>query len=269
MKLNPTILTFVVIAALYVGIQINEDNESYSQSEEVSTVENQEATLKETDETNDSKAKETTENKQAKSEETTEKPAKETTAVKASESKEIKAKETKKSTQSEEKVKKEEIKSSGLTPEYFEKYLSENGFTMSPVFKGEMSDIYSGKMKVGDTEALIQVDIYHDRKKKEVLLVEVTIDGSYYVSHPNQKKAEELVTKIADSFYVTFAGIPYKTSSPEEAQAWVKSHIHDSYAVEPKEKTSKEFGLATMNIYGNPLMRFLEIDFGYADSFPN
>jgi hypothetical protein len=269
MKLNPTILTFVVIAALYVGFQINEDNESDSQSEEAYTIETKEETIEETDETNDSQAKETNENRQAKSEETAEKSATETKSVKATETKEKKAKETKKSTQSEEKVKKEEIKSSGLTPEYFEKYLSENGFTMSPVFNGKMSDIYTGKMKVGDTEALIQVDIYHDRKKKEVLLVEVTIDGSYYVSHPNQKKAEELVNKIADSFYVTFAGIPYKTSSPEEAQEWVKSHIHDSYAVEPKEKTSKEFGLATMNIYGNPLMRFLEIDFGYSDSFPN
>jgi hypothetical protein len=153
----------------------------------------------------------------------------------------------------------------GLTPKYLIDFLSENGFTVSPVDKGKMSDIYTAKMKVGNTNIVVYVDIYHERKSNQIKLIETTIDGSYYITYSNQKEAEQLVTKVATNYLVPLASIPYHTSKPEEAKNWVKTHIPNSYAQEPKEKTSTKFGLGSLNIYGTPLMRTFEMDFGYGE----
>ncbi|WP_144697724.1 hypothetical protein [Fictibacillus phosphorivorans] len=128
-----------------------------------------------------------------------------------------------------------------------------------------MSDIYTAKLNVGNTNVVIYVDIYLERKSDQVKLIETTIDGSYYVTTSNNKEAEQFVTKVATNFLVPFAALPYNTSRPEEAEKWVKAHITDSYDHEPKEETSKKIEMGTLNIYGNQLMRTFEMDFGYGD----
>ena len=158
-----------------------------------------------------------------------------------------------------------QVQSSGLTPNYLMNTLSENGFEILPKFKGTTCDIYTGKMKISDSNVIVQVDVYHERSSGEVLLVETNIDASAYVDHSNQKEVEDLVNKVANNFFIPLASIPYKGSEPEAAGTWVKSNLLTSYSVEPKEKTSTKIGPATINIFGNPLFRTLEIDFGFAD----
>jgi hypothetical protein len=155
--------------------------------------------------------------------------------------------------------------STGLTPRYLIDYLTKNGFLVSPVEKGKMSDIYSANMNVGNTNIVIYVDIYHERNSDQIKLIETTLDGSYYVTSENQEEAEELVTKVATNYLIPLASLPYRTSKPEEAKEWVRNNISDSYDDEPKEKTTTKIGLCTFSIYGNPLMRTFEMDFGYSD----
>lgn len=200
MKLNPVILIIIIIAAVYIGLNIND--------EQVSTINSDN---EKSDEIINSK------------------------------------------------------ENTGLTPKYFMDYLSKNNFKVSPVFRGTTSDIYSGKTLLSNSNIEVQVDVYHERESNEVLLVEVNITALGYVDHPNQKEVEELVNKVANGYFIPFAKIPYKGSEPEAAEQWVKSNLLTSYSIEPKEKTSTKIGPATFNIYGNPLFRTLEIDFGFAD----
>lgn len=153
----------------------------------------------------------------------------------------------------------------GLTPKYFMDYLSKNNFEIFPVFRGTTSDIYSGRTFLSDSKIEVQVDVYHERESDEVLLIEVNITAVGYVNHPDQKGAEDLVNKVAEGYFIPFAKIPYNGSDPEAAEQWVKSNLLSSYSVEPKGKTSTVIGPATINIYGNPLFRTLEIDFGFAE----
>ena len=153
--------------------------------------------------------------------------------------------------------------SSGLTPEYFMKFFSENGFTVLPVFAGKTSDIYTGKVIVDDTNIEFRIDVYYERSSKEILLIEGIIDGSYYVNSPNENEVVELLDKAANSYFGSLASLPYTTSKPNDAESWIKNSIIKSYSREPKEKMSQQFGLATINIYGTPLLRTLEIDFGF------
>ncbi|MFD2214966.1 hypothetical protein [Metabacillus endolithicus] len=213
MKLNPAILSIVVIAAVIVGLQLN--GTSIVSLEETTNIEENKST-------NTNSAETKTSNN------TTENPT-----------------------------------SSGLTPEFFEKFYSQNNFDILPVYSGTSSDIYPAQIIHDDIE--VHFDAYHNRKTDEILLIEVNIDGSYYYNHTNQQEVEDYITNLAETYFVGMAAIPYRTSTPDEAKEWVRSHIKDSYAVEPKEKTSKKFGNATINVYGSPLFRTLEIDFGYAE----
>ncbi|WP_046178625.1 hypothetical protein [Domibacillus tundrae] len=151
-----------------------------------------------------------------------------------------------------------------LDPTMLVDFFVENDYTASPIFTGETCDIYTVKNTYENVQ--VQVDIYYERKTEKVVLVESNVDGSYYFAHPDQEGAEKLVTQVANSIFVPLAKLPYNTAKPEEAAEWVQSHIDDSYAVEPKEKTSNHVGLATINIFGSPLFRTLELDFGFANS---
>ena len=95
--------------------------------------------------------------------------------------------------------------------------------------------------------------------------METNIDASGYVLHPNQKEVEDLVNQVASNYFVPLAQIPYNASEPEIAGKWINANLLNSYDDEPKEKTSAKIGPATINIYGNPLFRTLEMDFGFAN----
>lgn len=154
---------------------------------------------------------------------------------------------------------------SGITPEYLMTYLKENKFEILPVFTGATCDIYSGKTYISDSKIEIQVDLYHERSSGEVLLVETNIDASGYITYANQLEVEELINKVASNYFIPLASIPYQGSEPDKAGKWVNSNILTSYSEEPKDKTSTKIGPATINIFGNPLFRTLEIDFGFAE----
>jgi len=153
--------------------------------------------------------------------------------------------------------------SSGLTPEYFTKFFKDNNFKVLPVYKGNTSDIYTGKLDVEETNIEVRLDVYYERSSKEVLLIESTIEGIYYMDYHNQQEAIDLVNKVAEHYFGVFASIPYHSSSPAEAESWIKDHIKESYAETRVDELSKQFGLANFNTYGTPLVRTLEIDFGF------
>lgn len=79
----------------------------------------------------------------------------------------------------------------------------------------------------------------------------------------NQQEATNIVTQVANSYFVPLAAFPYNTSNPQQASDWVKSQIRTSFSDQPKEKTRKIIGIASINIFGTPLLRTLEIDFGF------
>ncbi|KAB7671667.1 hypothetical protein [Bacillus sp. B1-b2] len=209
MKLNPYILSIVIILGILVGLSTNLDTESKS-NEALSVSNDSESTTS----------------------------ANEQEIV-------------------------EEIKT-GLTPDYVMDYLSNNGFSISPVYRGETTDIYRGEIKPGNTELMITVDLYYKRESEDIVLIETNIDGSYYVNY-NQTKVEDLVTEAAQKYFIPLVAMPYKTSDPDQAKEWVKLHISDSYSHEPKDKTTTTIGIGTINIYGNPIFRTLELDFGFVD----
>jgi hypothetical protein len=156
-------------------------------------------------------------------------------------------------------------KQTGITPEYLMNYLSENEFEILPVFTGATCDIYTGKISLSDSKIEVRVDLYHERSSGEVLLVETNIDASSYIAYANQIEVEELVNEVARSYFIPLANIPYQGSEPDKAGQWVNSNILTSYADEPKDKTSTKIGPATINIFGNPLFRTLEMDFGFGE----
>jgi len=154
---------------------------------------------------------------------------------------------------------------SGITPEYLMNYLKENKFEILPVFTGATCDIYTGKTSISESKIEIQVDLYHERSSGEVLLVETNIDASGYIYHSNQREVEELINKVVSNYFIPLASIPYQSSEPDKASQWVNSNILTSYSEEPKDKTSTKIGSATINMFGTPLFRTLEIDFGFAE----
>lgn len=86
---------------------------------------------------------------------------------------------------------------------------------------------------------------------------------SHYVNHSQQKQVLSMVNEVTESYFVHFVKIPYSGSDPEKAGEWVISKLPTSFNFDADEKTTTKIGPATLNIYGTPLMRFLEIDFGY------
>src|SRR5690606_5164843 len=125
------------------------------------------------------------------------------------------------------------------------------------------SDIYTAKYTIPDSQILVQVDVYFERSSQQVLLIESNIDASWYITETNQKYYEEYVNKAANNYFSAFASLPYAGSEPDVATEWVQSNILTSYSSEPKERTSTSIGPATINIFGSPLVRTLEIDFGF------
>lgn len=142
-------------------------------------------------------------------------------------------------------------------------YLSENEFEILPVFRGATSNIYTAKKILGDSKVLVQLDVYVERKSNKILLIETIIDASHYVNHPQQKQVLNMVNEVTESYFSHFVKIPYNGSNPEKASEWVISKLPTSFNFDADEKTTTKIGPATLNIYGTPLMRFLEIDFGY------
>lgn len=156
-----------------------------------------------------------------------------------------------------------EEKKTSLSPTYIMDYLKGNGFEISPTFSGTTSDIYTAKYTIPDSQILVQVDVYFERSSQQILLIESNIDASWYITETNQKYYEEYVNKAANNYFSAFASLPYAGSEPNVAIEWVQSNILTSYSSEPKERTSTSIGPATINIFGSPLFRTLEIDFGF------
>jgi hypothetical protein len=156
-------------------------------------------------------------------------------------------------------------KSSGLTPEYLTKYLTTNGFTDQGIFTGKTTDIYSFDTYAGNSKVQVSVVFYFERETQEILLIETTIDGSNFLAY-DQKKATDLVNKVAKTYLVPLAAFPYKTSNPQLASEWINSQITTSFSEQPKEKTRKVIGIASINIFGSPLLRTMEMDFGFVRS---
>lgn len=152
----------------------------------------------------------------------------------------------------------------GLTPNYVMEYLEENGFSINPVYSDTKADIYTAKIIPDHTNVIVQVDVYYERTRKEIILIETNIDGRNHIEDPDIKKAVELVTDVANTYFFLVAAIPYDSNQMEE---WVKLHITGSYFQTPKVKTSARIGMGTINILGDPLFRTLELDFGYTDLF--
>jgi hypothetical protein len=207
MKINYWILSFVVIAAVYVGLNLNYSANTTASKE-----------VESTDNLNDSTVKITSE--------------------------------------------KPHRKSSGLTPEYLTEYLEKIGFTNQGIFTGKTTDIYSFDTFAGNSKVQVSVVFYFERETREILLIETTIDGSNYLGH-DQKEATNLVNKVADTYFVPLAAFPYKTSNPQLASDWISSQITTSFSDQPKEKTRKVIGIASINIFGSPLLRTMEMDFGF------
>lgn len=142
-------------------------------------------------------------------------------------------------------------------------HLQKNGFEILPVTAGTTTDIHTGTLDLNNSNFVVLVDVYFERSSQKILLIETNIDGSAYIDHPDQSEVENTANKIAENYFVPIAKIPFKEPEENEAGEWVKANIHSSYSTDPKEKTSTQVGAATINIFGNPLMRTLEIDFGF------
>lgn len=152
---------------------------------------------------------------------------------------------------------------SPIDPSYIMDYLESVGFVISPVVDGATSDIYTAKYTIPDSYIRVQVDVYFERSSQQVLLVESNIDASWYGTETNQQHYEDQVNKVALNFFGSFATLPYTNSNPDAAQKWVESNIATSYSSDLLGKTSTIIGPATINLFGSPLLRTLEIDFGF------
>ena len=152
---------------------------------------------------------------------------------------------------------------SPIDPHYVMDYLDSIGFVVSPVFDGATTDIYTAKYTIPDSYIQIQVDVYFERSSQQVLLVESNIDASWYVTETNQQYYEDYVNEAALSLFSSFVTIPYEGSNPDMAREWVEANILTSYSKALPEKTSTIIGPATINLFGSPLLRTLEIDFGF------
>ncbi|MDW2876490.1 MULTISPECIES: hypothetical protein [Bacillaceae] len=206
MKLNPYILLLVVAAAIYIGININEESLLQTEINKTSTHAKQAA---------------------------------QKTAVKSIQD------------------------TPDISPEHIMEHLQKNGFEILPISAGKTTDIYTGTMALNNSNFVLQVDVYFERSSQKVLLIETNIDASAYIDHPDQSEVENTVNKMAENYFIPIAKIPFKGTEENEAGEWVKANIHNSYSNATKEKTSTQVGAATINIFGNPLMRTLEIDFGF------
>lgn len=146
---------------------------------------------------------------------------------------------------------------------YVMDYLESVGFVISPVFDGATTDIYTANYTIPDSYIRVQVDVYFERSSQQVLLVESNIDASWYVTETNQQYYEDYVNKAALNLFGAFATLPYTGSNPDAAKEWVESNIIASYSSDLPGKTSTTIGPATINLFGSPLLRTLEIDFGF------
>lgn len=149
-----------------------------------------------------------------------------------------------------------------ITPEYVMDFLEKNDFSIKPVYHGKTTDIYGAELDVPNTLITVSVDVYEERSTKKVLLIESNIDTFRYTNY-NVKQLENLVNQVANHYFVAFAKIPYYGSKPSVAGQWVKKNILTSYDEQPKDKTRTKIGPAQINIFGDPLFRTLEIDFGF------
>ncbi|ETP70346.1 hypothetical protein G159_02115 [Planococcus glaciei CHR43] len=152
---------------------------------------------------------------------------------------------------------------SPIDPSYVMDYLESIGFILSPVFEGDTTDIYTAKYTIPDSHIGVQVDVYFERSSQQVLLIESNIDASWYVRETDQQYYEDYVNKAARNLFGSFATLPYVGSNPEAAREWVESNIITSYSTELPGKTTTIIGPATINLFGSPLLRTLEIDFGF------
>ncbi|MFD1863041.1 hypothetical protein [Planococcus chinensis] len=152
---------------------------------------------------------------------------------------------------------------SPIDPHYVMDYLDSIGFVVSPVFDGATTDIYTAKYTIPDSYVQVQVDVYFERSSQQVLLIESNVDASWYSTETNQQYFEEYVNETALSLFSSFVTIPYKGSNPDMAREWVESNILTSYSTALPGKTSTIIGPATINLFGSPLLRTLEIDFGF------
>lgn len=153
--------------------------------------------------------------------------------------------------------------SSPIDPHYVMDYLDSIGFVVSPVFDGATTDIYTARYTIPDSYIQVQVDVYFERSSQQVLLVESNIDASWYITETNQQYFEDYVNEAALSLFSSFVTLPYEGSNPDMAREWVESNILSSYSTDLPGKTSTIIGPATINLFGSPLLRTLEIDFGF------
>ena len=152
---------------------------------------------------------------------------------------------------------------SPIDPTYVMDYLESAGFVISPVFEGATTDIYTAKYTIPDSYVRVQVDVYFERSIQQVLLIESNIDASWYITETNQQYYEDYVNEAALNLFGSFSALPYTGSDSDAAREWVESNIITSYSTELSGKTSTIIGSATINLFGSPLLRTLEIDFGF------
>jgi hypothetical protein len=130
-----------------------------------------------------------------------------------------------------------------------------NGFKSFNTSFGTTKWVTIAKFGEPNSKVEIIIEIHHNTRDSEIDLIDMTIDSS---QHEPNKNNVEVLTKFASTFFGMMAQLPYKSSKPDEAKAWVEENAKN--AIKEGTVFTEHFGVATYNLYGSPTMRFFEID---------